>query len=55
MQKNKEVFFRPVKLQSLRKQLQLRLGRRKKARELLLPQEKSNFVDKMKNVFSTYQ
>jgi hypothetical protein len=51
---NKELFFRPVKLQALKKHLQLRLGRRKKARELLLPEEKSNFVDKMKNVFNNY-
>ncbi|EHP31324.1 hypothetical protein SMGD1_2802 [Sulfurimonas gotlandica GD1] len=53
--KDDEILIRPEKLQALKKHLQLRLGRRKKARELLLPQEKSNFVDKMKNVFNTYQ
>jgi len=52
---NDELFFRPKKLQALKKQLQLRLGRRKKARELLLPEEKSNFINKMKNIFNTYQ
>lgn len=53
--KNDEILILPEKLQSLKKQLQLRLERRIKVRELLLPQEKSNFVDKMKNVFNTYQ
>ncbi len=52
---NKEVFFRPVKLQSIRKQLQLRLGRRRKARQLLLPEEKTNFIKKVKNIFNTYE
>ena len=53
--KDDELLIRPEKLQALKKHLQLRLGRRKKARELLLPQDKSNFVNKMKNIFSTYQ
>lgn len=52
--KDNEVFFRPVKLQSLKKQLQLRLGRRKKSRELLLPEEKTNILNKVKNIFNTY-
>jgi hypothetical protein len=53
--KDDKLLIHPEKLQALRKHLELRIGRRKKARELLLPEEKSNFINKMKNVFNTYQ
>lgn len=53
MPNNNNDFFTPHKLKAIRKQLESRLERRKKARELLLPQEKSNFIDKIKNAFNT--
>lgn len=53
--KDDELLIKPKKLQALREHLQLRLVHRKKTRELLLPDEKSNFVNKMKNIFNTYQ
>lgn len=52
--KSDETLIRPEKLQALREHLELRLTRRKKVKELLLPQDKSNFVNKMKNVFNNY-
>ncbi len=50
---DKPAFFTPRKLQAIKKQLQTRLDRRQKARELLLPKEKTNFVDKVKSIFNT--
>ncbi len=53
MSNNEAIFFTPIKLKTIRKQLQQKIDRRKKARELLLPQEKSNFIDKIKSAFNT--
>ena len=50
---DKPTFFTPHKLQALKKQLQNRLDRRRNARELLLPKEKSNLVEKVKSIFNT--
>ncbi len=50
---DKPAFFIPHKLQAVKKQLQSRLDRRQKARELLLPKEKAKLVDKVKSIFST--
>ncbi len=44
--------MQPRKLQAIRKQLELRLERRKVAREILLPKNKNNFIDKIKNIFN---
>ncbi|NOQ30118.1 MAG: hypothetical protein GQ570_03245 [Helicobacteraceae bacterium] len=46
---NENVLIHPEKLQAIRKQLEARLDRRKRSKDLLLPQEKNNFLDKMKN------
>jgi hypothetical protein len=52
---DKELLITPEKLIALRKHLQIRVEHRKKARDLILPNEKSSFVAKMKNIFNTYQ
>ena len=50
---DKPVFFTPHKLQAIKNQLQTRLDRRKKARELLLPKEKNSLINKVKSIFNT--
>ena len=52
--KNKELVFTPKKLQALQEELEHMIEFRKKARELVLPKEKINFIGKMKNIFNTY-
>jgi len=49
--RDKDLLIRPEKLMALKKQVELRLNRRKKIKDLLLPINKTNFISKLKNLF----
>ena len=42
----------PLRLQAIRKQLEIRLMRRKVAKEILEPHKSTNIISKIKNIFS---